>query len=172
MVSEKKNVCVEFQALCALIENRNFEIIGIDGADGVGKSCLAKQVATEFNFGHIEVDCFLYKNQGAYLKSVDSDSLKLAIDEVRVKHQAIVMDGVCLKAVLECIEVVADFHIYVQTISEEGIVQNSDIIDHEVDPEPCRNISCLSALDQELVKYHAAYRPQARSDVVYQRTIA
>ena len=171
MILSETHVCTDCKTLCELIANAKPKIIGIDGTDGTGKSYLSKRVASTLNFGHVEVDKFINRNQDTYLANLDSEHLKNATNETLSKHQGLVLDGICLRAVLENIDVVAEFHVYVQTISEVGNLQNSDVIGYEPNSERHGNQSWLSPLARELGEYHNSYQPRAKSNVIYQRIV-
>lgn len=57
------------------------KLIIIDGVDGSGKSALAKEIALELGCAHINLDDYLEKNRGSFVKHIKYKPLKSEMDK-------------------------------------------------------------------------------------------
>ncbi|MEJ2691016.1 MAG: hypothetical protein P8130_13955, partial [Deltaproteobacteria bacterium] len=70
---------VDVQELITNLRGGNFYIIGIDGADGSGKSYLAAQIIDQLNYFHINLDDYIKENCGGFVAYLKADQLKQTI---------------------------------------------------------------------------------------------
>lgn len=174
MMSEFTSATELAQALRAAEARR----IGVDGSDGVGKTPLAQAIAGILRYQLFSLDDYLHKEQGAFVPNIHYD--KLASD--LAKAQSFVVEGVCLLQVLARAAADIDklvylkrFHLGVWADERElhlaedvesflrkerkfvGLLGGSD--------QPVQNLG----LAEEIIRYHASYRPQENADFVYRR---
>ena len=159
------------QDLVACLRESSYRWVGVDGVDGCGKTTLAKALAQQLDVPLISLDDFLDKNQGGYLNHLRYKELKRALD---AKSQCIV-EGVCLLQVMEIANVKVDALVYVKRMQhgiwaderECDVVEDVEIFlkaerelveafaSSETDPTN----PALPHLAEELIRYHASYRP-------------
>jgi broad-specificity NMP kinase len=84
-------------------------LIAVDGYQGVGKSWIAREIATRLRIPCVHLDDFLTRNQGAFLKCLQYEQLALAI-----RQRPVVVEGVCILAALERLAVTADVIVYIR----------------------------------------------------------
>jgi uridine kinase len=92
--------------------------IGIDGADGAGKSTLARFLAWQLEMPVLETDMFLEK--GRFYPYLKFDELSNLIDWRHSLNRPIIVEGIFLLETLECINVSLDVLIYVVNKDFEG----------------------------------------------------
>ena len=92
-------------------------LIGIDGTDGSGKSTLASSLSKKLGCSHVNIDDRIDKNPGQYVNHVQCDGLQRQLDETK---GPIIIEGVCLLAVLERLQRSLDKLIYVKRVSDYG----------------------------------------------------
>lgn len=162
-------------------------IIGIDGMDGSGKSCLAAQLASLIGASHINLDDFLNENQGGFVDHIRYDDLRNVIRQA-MPEGPVIIEGCCLRAVLDRVALAAGLHVYVKNFvngywqrgnlleaccavaaiaKEEEILRNFyDLSGAPFNPDEY----LLSALKREIIIYHFQYRPHEHADLVYERS--
>jgi uridine kinase len=164
-------------------------IIGIDGVDGSGKSVLASSLSEELGYPHLNLDDFLEENRGEYAKHIRYNDLQKWIADT---IGPIIIEGVCLLAVLERLNQCPDVLIYVKRISDYGSWRDED--DCEVNDDIDEFISqkheelqkfvlgeayiegsddpndiSFPQFAEEVIRYHFTYRPHRNADVIYNR---
>jgi len=158
-------------------------LIGIDGALGSGKSTLADAIAPTLKAEVVSLDLFLNEQQGQYFKSLRLEQLKRRIAGARGPT---VVEGVCLLQVLDAISTPYDELVYVKRMdggwSDEAecdvpsdpeariaeLLTQMREIDQAMGGEPSK---ALPAGREEVLRYHAKYRPQDRATFEYWTTI-
>jgi hypothetical protein len=161
--------------------------VGIDGIDAVGKSQLAERLSRSLQCPILDVDDYLYKNQGGYVDFIDYPALSHALSTV----PAFILCGVCLREVLANLGAKLDAHIYVKRMShgqwkdeyecvfpdgvdaaienlawDAAVVSNlfderSDRRGHEIEEAP--------RLSDEIMRYHDKWQPQEVADLLFER---
>jgi hypothetical protein len=160
-------------------------VIGIDGIDGAGKSTLAKSLCELIGGTVLSVDGFVAENQGGYVPHLNVQSLKRSVGECR---RPLIVEGVCLLAVLKAVSVKADVLIYVKRLGgfydpdahpdepveelvRRFVEQHRDfvVIDAELSGDPAPDPASIqwSPLREEIVRYHAEYRPSQHAAIVW-----
>ena len=152
--------------------------IAIDGINGAGKSHLAREIKAEFGLPWIELDRYLIPHQNSFVPSLRTEQLKRDLVDV----PEFVIDGICTLQVLEMLGIESVTVVYVKRFSnsswddqnflvpcgseEEHVVARR--LDHEGIVKAmgaARNF----ALDEEIIRYHAQYRPHQRARICYER---
>ncbi|HCM0862620.1 hypothetical protein [Vibrio parahaemolyticus] len=164
-------------------------IIWIDGKNGSGKSFLAEKLGLKLNIPVIHVDDYLITHQNSYVASLKLDELKQTIGEAL---RPLIVEGVCLLKVRECLGFENGFDVYVKRMSPMGYWADEDECDISESPEifiqqqqeilkkfsslsvikttsSCCDDSEFPALTREIIEYHFKYRPHEYSDVIYHR---
>jgi hypothetical protein len=145
------------------IRSKSPKIISIDGCCGVGKSILATKIANSCSAKVLELDKFLIKKTGHYVKSMKWCDLRAAVKNAMITSNIVVIEGICIKSILSKLGLLPDLTIYVQMLSKAGVVQNLNVLDCE---DGLPNENPKDVLDWEIAEYHAKYRPKSNADLV------
>jgi hypothetical protein len=173
------------------VRTANASLIGIDGIDGSGKTTLSKKIADELGYIQIKLDDYVDRNCGTFVEHIRYDELRSSIHST---HAPIIIEGVCLLAVLEKLQRKADLFIYVRRISDYGSWRDEDKCDIIGDVDElilkekethrmfCEaeariegknfdsNACDIPPLIEEIIRYHHGYAPHMRADIIYDRT--
>lgn len=170
------------QDLVALLRESGHGRIGIDGVDGCGKTTLAKNLAEQLDVPLISLDDYLDEKRDGYLDHLRYEELKR---DFHAKPQCIV-EGVCLLQALNIANLEIDVLVYVKRMQhgfwadehECDVVEDVDVflkVEGELaemfsvgDTDPAR--PALPKLAEELIRYHASYRPFEQATFWYCRT--
>ena len=169
---EVASVLREFGARC----------IAIDGKDGCGKSTLATELGTKLDVKVFHLDDFVTPNLDAYIANLDT--VKLA--EALAFFEVYIVEGVCVLQALEVLSLEPDALVYVKVMNngfwsdEDELAPTTPVDKHLADYrtmiEPMAaylgESGKLSVLTEEVIRYHAAYRPAERASIVYLRANA
>ncbi len=168
-------------------------IVTVDGFSGVGKSTLAGRFATKMGVQLVQLDDFLERDKGEYLDALRLDELRVSISDRPRPGGMVIMEGCMIDAVLERLNMVADYRIYVMRILHPGYSDGTDRI-YEFDvlygeqsadeliskrEEERRELAIgvpdllgngdswrLPGLQRELICYHKRCRPHERADII------
>jgi Cdc6-like AAA superfamily ATPase len=174
--------------ISAILSEKQYKYISIDGVDGTGKSTIAGLLAKKLNYKHINIDDFLEINKGYYVKNIRYRDLEETIQKAGT---AIILEGVCVLDVLSQLEIKPDFMIYIKRITEYGFwrdgqlynvegdidefieKENRDLYDFskdmariegtKFDPNDCN----ISKLREEIIRYHHKYKPHEKADLIF-----
>ena len=143
-------------------------LIAIDGVHGVGKSTLARALAQRLGCEAIAADDFLQRNRGLYVDAILIDDLRGRLNATLASVSAVILEGVCARAVVERLGLTATAFVYVKRLTPAGVPSDWQILDAENGEvaEPFY----FSDLDREILHYHARYRPSTRADILFLRT--
>ena len=145
-------------------------LIGIDGMDGAGKSTLAKDLSCQLGYAHINLDDYLEKNRGQFVEYVEYDQVKGEIDKAK---KPVIIEGVCLLAVIENLSDSLDILIYVKRVSDYGMWYDKEDceVDEDIDEFIIRKKSggSIPALTEEIIRYHYKYKPYEKAGIIYKR---
>lgn len=158
--------------------------VGIDGIDGCGKTTLAKHLAEQLKAELISLDDYLIKNQGSYLNN-------LRYEEIRMGYFAqprCIVEGVCLLQVLETTGLEIDTLVYVKRMqhgvwADERVCDINENVDTFIEGEmeldemlsareanhSGNSSSALHRIEEEIIRYHASYKPFTNAAVWYLR---
>lgn len=172
-----------------------FDLIAIDGVDGSGKSTLALSLSETTGWTVLHLDNYLQKGQGTYVEHLDVKQLS---NDLRASVGTVLVEGVCVLAALKRIGEHPRAHVYVKRLGPYGnwldedesrfecpvedklaelsaqvavFVQHSRIFDADSYPDTSEPAG-LSEFRQEVIRYHAAYRPLERASYIYERVDA
>jgi uridine kinase len=173
-----------------LMPDRPRVVIGFDGMNGVGKSTLARKLAPLLGATVISLDNHLNKNRGAYVPCIRCQEVTAALRASG--KRVVIVDGICLRAVAERCGFAIDVHIYIKQVSKEsGLCMWHDadlcLAETPVDvlKRNAREIRMAEALmngedveqaekdiglREELIDYHAQWRPVEKADAIFTTT--
>jgi hypothetical protein len=133
---------------------------------------LAKQLAKDLgDLPPIHVDDFRPKPipDLPYLQTLNLSALAEHLDDIQRDFPTtlLIIDGICLRKVLDTIGRKLDLAIYVKKLSQTGLWNSQfDLEDYKNDPRP--NVPKV-LYDDELC-YHRAYRPHDIADLCFEWT--
>jgi hypothetical protein len=159
--------------------------IGIDGMNGAGKTCLAGELAPLLGAKVISLDDYLNKKRGAYVPHIRCEEVSAAVEAAT---PPILIEGTCLRAVAERCGIIVRLHVYVRRLSansllwhEEDVCLGETPVDELKQKE--RELRVLAAewsghkdvervaeetgLSEELIDYHARWKPVQHADVIF-----
>jgi broad-specificity NMP kinase len=167
------------QDLVACLQKGGYQRIGVDGIDGCGKTTLAASIAAQLDVPLISLDDFLDKNRGGYLGHLHYDELKT---EVHAKSPCIV-EGVCLLQALDVAGLEIDALVYVKRMQhgvwaderecvvleniEAFLKTERELVEKFLVGEADPTNPALPQLAEELIRYHASYRPFEQAAFLY-----
>ncbi|UIN54160.1 hypothetical protein [Pseudomonas kribbensis] len=167
--------CINLQEVIGVIRAARAVCIGVDGKDGSGKSTLARQLSVALELPCVSLDSFLKKDRGGYVKYIDYRKLEADLEEFK----GYIVEGVCLHQVLRRVEVSPELNIYVRRV-KHGVWLDEDTLDvslEEVESVLVREKVLASlfssgpvvslGLSEEIIRYHAEFRPHVNADVIY-----
>lgn len=162
------------QDLATCLREGSYRRVGIDGVDGCGKTTLAKTLAAQLKIPLISVDDYLNKKRGSYLEHLRYENLKWTFHA----QSPCIMEGVCLLQVLKFAGLDIDTLVYVKRMrhglwSDERECDIDEDVDAflEEEKELAEMLSTSKAdqsdqsssefpsLAEEIIRYHASYRP-------------
>jgi len=157
--------------IVAILKTTALGLIGIDGKDGSGKSTLAKDLSEQLGYAHINLDDYLEKNRGQFVEYVKYDQVKEAIGKAK---EPVIIEGVCLLAVMEHLSDSPDISIYVKRVADYGMWYDKEDCDinEDIDEFIRRKNSggcTIPPLIEEIIRYHNKYKPHKRADLIYRR---
>ena len=139
----------------------------------------------------VSLDDFVSKNRGGYVPHLKTDKLVAVSTKA---HRPLIVEGVCVLAVLQRVQLEPDLLVYVKRVDEDGywydesICDPSELVDDlvarlawevaEVDRfarersgEGSRAESTpkLTPLREEVIRYHATHRPSHKASIAFMR---
>jgi len=140
-------------------------LIGIEGHSTAGKTTLSTAFAAAIGGAAIATDNYIDRDSNAnnYADRIQLEKLRLALTESRRSHQAVLIEGICLRDTLQRLELVPQAFIYCKRISQGGLW--ADDPENYLDDGSPR--SDLSWVDRQSVVYHLLARPLENADLVY-----
>lgn len=92
-------------------------LVMFDGWPLAGKSTARSEICKRVGAIGLELDNYVTRRQGEYVKAIWSVELMRALHNALSDSSLVVLDGVCMRQVLEAINVTACLSVYVQPIS-------------------------------------------------------
>lgn len=163
--------------------------IAIDGTDGVGKTTLAVVLQNTLGGTLVSLDDFVLENHGGYVPYLKTVELKAALETI---NRPIIVEGVCVLSALERVSHERNALIYVKRLVSYGYWLDEDVcdptepveeliarraeevgsfarLDAELSAEPLPEDEKprLTALREEIIRYHARYRPSRYADIIF-----
>jgi hypothetical protein len=151
-------------------------LIAIDGCCGAGKTHLAKWLGTTQDIRVVEADKFLIPQTEVFVKSLRMDELRTAVIETNPKENLVILEGVCIRNVLEELAITASMFVYVLRTPEMGVPYDADILDFECECEIHKYEGREPrapevVLGPELAEYHRHQKPRRTADILFIRTV-
>ena len=165
--------------------------IAIDGRDGVGKTTLAVALQAALGGIVISLDDFVLENCGGYVPHLKIAGLKATLER---SSRPCIVDGVCTLAALDRVSHRHDVLIYVKRLGSCGYWQDEDTCDptepvdeligrlaeeaaavarfeaeQSGEAVPEEEKPALTPLREEIIRYHARYRPSRRAEIIFMR---
>lgn len=166
--------CTSSQEVIDAIRETHAASIGIDGIDGSGKSTLAREISEALVLPCISLDSFLLKDPDGYVEYMDYPKLKAALENL----ESYVVEGVCLIQVLRRIQLAPAATIYIKRVQHdfwsdesqldisepvEAVLAGARELANLFSAGPVTNLG----LAEEVIRYHAEFRPHDHADVTY-----
>lgn len=144
-------------------------LIGVEGFTGSGKSTISNDLGQDLKAVVIHTDDYVIAGDESlpYPERLDYGRITTAITLARTRESVIVVEGICLRVVLDRLSLSADLIVYVKRVASNGLwhdgfhleefeAGNAIEEDHE---EP----------HQSDFSYHAKARPHERADLFFER---
>ncbi len=173
-------VSTPIRAVLAL-RRRAAKLIAIDGKTGVGKSTLARLLSTRLQLEVVHLDAFLRSGRGTYVTSLRLNRLRRKVNVA----QRCLVEGVCVLRVLELLGKRPDALVYVKRMSgarwtdEDELDVSTPVEEHlaqllqEMEPfAHALNEPCTLGVAEEVIRYHAQYKPHKIAVLEYLRSDA
>ena len=183
------DTCADIESVRRVVQAAGWHRIGIDGVDGAGKSHLAEKLARSLECTALNLDDYLYRNQGGYVDFIDYKALSAALTAI----PAFILHGVCLREVLANMDMTLDGHIYIKRMRggfwadenecefPEGVdaaIENlarysamiSERFDERSDQPGQEGEDSSPLLSDEIMRYHDKWSPQEAADLIFERT--
>ena len=158
-------------------------LVTLDGFHGSGKSFLARSLATELGRTLVEADSFLREGEGRFLGALRLDELGRTVAE---SVRPVILEGVCILKVTDCLGLAAQVRVYVRQIDREGRWYREKYLDLERGAESIveeireqnRALAMFDggtvdsdtdALLFEVIRYHHEYKPHVVSEYCFDR---
>ena len=160
-----------------IIKKVEAKIIGIDGAPNGGKTYLAKSLRNELSGTLLQFDDYIPKNpSGRYFEFIDA--ARLRTDALRANNgdSHLIIDGACLRAVLDRAGIELDFVIYSRNTRNVADWIDFDISEDEyeqfVEVED-EYLPYLDGPDDEYLAmdnawYHMKFHPVSSADEIHE----
>ncbi|MER8792342.1 hypothetical protein NKH71_31710 [Mesorhizobium sp. M0983] len=118
---------VVLERICVELAKRRPHIIAVDGYLGAGKTTVSVEIAARLNYSCLHIDDFLRPHEGSFLPSLRYECL-----ESGMMKSHVVIEGVCVLAVLRRLNLASDVLIYVRGRTPRVSTRDGSILD-EVD---------------------------------------
>ncbi|MGH6894606.1 MAG: hypothetical protein ACREEP_20360 [Dongiaceae bacterium] len=167
-------------------------IITFDGFNGVGKSTLARHLATKLNVPILELDDFLNRQQDRFLEALDFPQLSSEVGGALDTYNRVIVEGCLVEAALERVDQRSNFRFYVMQTTrmrsnpDDEWVREHDILYGDASTETViaelqevarrakqlpeefggGGSGDLPNLERENILYHRARRPHDRADII------
>lgn len=161
-----------------LLSDAGTRFVALDGAHGSGKSFLARELGALLGRQVVHLDDFLDRNKGAYVEYLDLPRLSAKLREL----PAAIVEGICALQVFERLGIEPDAFVYVKRSAHGEWLDQNDydvkipIEDHLENVR--RRIRPVAkflgesgelGVAEEVIRYHAAFRPHERESIVFIR---
>ncbi|MFN7938849.1 MAG: hypothetical protein U0R19_36305 [Bryobacteraceae bacterium] len=151
------------------------QLIAIDGFSGAGKSTTSRLIARACQIDCIELDHFVERNpEGAFLEFINYARLAESVRIHRAAKKAVLIEGVCVQAVLKQISVAESLHVYVKRTGPYRLWYDGVTLDRFPTLEDAlayeqRLLGSMDGLTRDVLRYHYDYMPHQTADLVYER---
>lgn len=144
-------------------------LVGIEGFTGSGKSYLADALAEDLNAVAVHTDGYVAGEDESlpYWDRIDHHRLAAAVGALRSQAQLTIIEGICLREILQRARLSVALFIYLKRIAENGLWHDGfHLEDFETEGEISENQEEPHRSD---FSYHARERPHERADVIFER---
>ncbi len=176
----------ELAAIIRTAINNSARVIAIDGMDGLGKTTLSTSLAATIGCRMLHLDDFVQKNQdGFYVDFIDYETLGQALETAMSAPGSVLVEGVCVLAILDRLGVSPDLHVYVKELMfgylwhhkdklygtagtlEEKLAQEDEQNRLSAELEPDAEGLAPDQLRRDLIRYHWHFHPDKNADIVF-----
>jgi hypothetical protein len=151
-------------------------LVSVDGLPASGKSTFCAHIASSLSADHIPVDSFVDRGMGEYVPHLRPDDLRNRLRSAEEAGGIVLVDGICIEAVLQRIDIAPARRLYVMQLDSrsdwiDGELFSSDLTEdgavvQEQELAPSFGGS-LSPRREEIIRYHFRFTPQDMADAVY-----
>jgi len=145
-------------------------IIGVDGFMGSGKTTLSFELAELLAGIRVGIDCYVDTGVDAttYVEKLRLINLARDLTKLCAVFPFVILEGICLRNVLERMQLEAGDMVYVKRLSKVGIWHDG------LDLEECKFAVEVPTdwLRKNELTYHASCYPHESADFIYQRVEA
>lgn len=149
-------------------------IVSIDGVVGAGKTTFAYKMLAQFGGNILSVDDYLTPSHGSYLQWIKFRQMKLDFEKLKHRSKSlIVIEGICILAVLQKIDITPDLKVYLRRIDQSGSWVDSHLceeFDHLEDKlqwmQQFERHTNVGSYDREIAQYHIQHKPISNADFV------
>lgn len=162
----------------SLLRSSCARLVAVDGAHGSGKSHLAGELGALLEMEVVHLDDFVARNQREYVQHIDFSSVSAAL----AVGGALIVEGICVLQILDRLGMEPDAFVYVKRVAhgywldEDHFDPQMPIEDHLAGiRESIRPLAEMLGesgelgLAEEVIRYHAEYRPHERATIVFLR---
>ena len=110
----------DVEHLVAALATSRAKVIAIDGRLGSGKTTLADQLGDRLGHRVIHLDDFVRPRQGSYVAALDLEAFTEALSSEAQRQRTLIVEGVCVLAILDMASVAADKLIFVNYAGHIG----------------------------------------------------
>jgi hypothetical protein len=184
------DTCADFESLRRFVQSAGWRRIGIDGVDDAGKTYLAEALSEALGVPALDLDNYLFANQGGFVPFIDYPALSGALTAM----PAYILSGVCLREVLANAGITLDGHIYIKRMRDdlwvdedrcvfpegvdasiEGLAQYSAMLSRHFDERADEQVQAMDdsppTLPEEIMRYHDQYQPHEAADLIFEREL-
>lgn len=137
-------------------------VIGIDGWTGVGKTILARSLASELNGSAYDLDSALTRDLKAYASAIRLNEFAEAVDNA---NGFLFVSGVCLRDVFARTEIGVAAHVYIKRMAISGWGDEDEIVGRLPEFPGSQG----QVLREEMRHYHAKWQPHLAADYEFHR---
>jgi len=141
----------------------------VEGFTGSGKSKLSNDLGRDLKAAVIHTDEYVLAGDESlpYPDRIDYGRITTAITLARSTSSPIVMEGICLRNILDRLSLSADLFVYVKRVASNGLWHDGF---HLEDFEAGNGIEedCKEPHRSDFA-YHAAARPHEQTDLLFER---
>lgn len=145
-------------------------LIGIDGAPGTGKTTSAIDLGLLLSIPVVSLDNHVEPNRGRYADSIRYEDIRSELSAAMGRAPVVLVEGVCLRLVLERLGHTPNVSIYVKLHNERGRMAKADLCDQApLTPEEIRDADSdgRGRLERDVRAYHASHAPITHADIIY-----
>jgi len=160
----------DHRALCELLRRLRLPaLVGVEGFSGAGKSKLSNDLGADLDAVVIQLDDYILPGDESlpYHCRIDLVRMALAIAHARSTTTLMIIEGICLRQILERLGLCAELFIYVKRVARNGLWHDGfHLADFESGVGLEENYEEPHRSD---FSYHAVSRPHEKADLLFDR---